>query len=481
VSSAEIPDIRAYLPELILLIWASATLILDLLLRRQQQLVIAAFSFVGVIVALLSCIPLAGVTLTTFSGMYALDSFSLFFKVLFLLVTALTILISPRYLIVEDIPAGEYYSLILFSAIGMMIMAAGVDLLAIYIGLELMSLAIYALAGFVKRDPKSIEAALKYFLMGSFSSGILLYGLALLYGLTGSTQLAVMAEQVMATGSNPALILAIVMLVGGFGFKIAAVPFHMWAPDVYEGAPHSVVGFISVGSKAAAFAGLMRIFLVALGPSKAQWEPLLWAVSILSMLVGTLVAIAQSNIKRMLAYSSVASAGYMLIGVITGTDIGLASVLVYAMAYVFMNIGAFALVVLLCRRGERGDTIEEFTGLARVSPVASASLVIFFLSLTGIPPTAGFIGKFYLFASAIQAGYVGLAVIGVISSAISLYYYFSVVMQMYMQEAPKERGLSPTPGLAAALLLMVAGTLVFGVFPGPLIDAAQAAIDIFLP
>jgi NADH-quinone oxidoreductase subunit N len=481
VSSAVIPDIRAYLPELILLVWACATLMLDLILRRQQKIAIAAFTLVGVILALLSCIPLAGTELTTFSGMYALDGFSLFFKVLFLLVAALTILISPRYLIIEDIPVGEYYSLVLFSTIGMMIMAAGVDLLAIYIGLELMSLAIYTLAGFIKRDPKSIEAALKYFLMGSFSSGILLYGLALLYGLTGSTQLGAMAEQVKTMGTNPALILAIVMLVGGFGFKIAAVPFHMWAPDVYEGAPHSVVGFISVGSKAAAFAGLMRIFLVALEPSKAQWEPLLWAVSILSMLVGTLVAIAQSNIKRMLAYSSIASAGYMLIGVITGTEIGLASVLVYAMSYVFMNVGAFALVVLLCRRGERGDTIAEFTGLARVSPVASASLVIFFLSLTGIPPTAGFVGKFYLFASAIQAGYIGLAVVGVVSSAISLYYYFSIVMQMYMQEAPKEHGLSPTPGLAAALMLMVAGTLIFGIFPGPLINAARAATAIFLP
>ncbi|HXH13192.1 MAG TPA: NADH-quinone oxidoreductase subunit N [Alphaproteobacteria bacterium] len=475
-----VPELRAYLPELIILIWACAVLLLDLALRRRQHVVIAAFSLVGVIAALLSCIPLAGVTLTTFSGMYALDDFSLFFKVLFLLVVALTILISPRYLAIEAIPAGEYYSLVLFSSIGMMIMASGVDLLAIYIGLELMSLSIYALAGFVKRDPKSIEAALKYFLMGSFSSGILLYGLALLYGLTGTTQLAAMAEQTAAVGMTPVLVLAIVLLVGGFGFKIAAVPFHMWAPDVYEGAPHSVVGFISVGSKAAAFAGVMRIFLVALEPSKAQWEPLLWAIAVLSMLIGTVVAIAQSNIKRMLAYSSIASAGYMLIGIIAGTEVGLSSVLVYAMAYAFMNIGAFALVVLLCRRGERGDTIEEFTGLARISPVASASLVIFFLSLTGIPPTAGFVGKFYLFASAIQTGYIGLAVVGVVSSAISLYYYFSVVMSMYMQEAPKEHGLSPTPGLAAALLLMVAGTLIFGIFPGPLIDAAKAAVSVFL-
>jgi NADH-quinone oxidoreductase subunit N len=475
-----IPDIRGYLPELILLFWACTTLLLDLLLRRQQKIVIAAFSFVGVMVALLSCIPLAGTSLITFSGLYALDGFSLFFKVLFLLVAALTILISPRYLIIEDIPVGEYYALVLFSTIGMMIMAAGVDLLAIYVGLELMSLAIYALAGFVKRDPKSIEAALKYFLMGSFSSGILLYGLALLYGLTGSTQLDVMMSHVARLGNNPALILAIILVVGGLGFKIAAVPFHMWAPDVYEGAPHSVVGFISVGSKAAAFAALMRIFLIALEPTKAQWEPLLWAISVLSMIVGTLVAIAQTNIKRMLAYSSIASAGYMLIGVVAGTDIGLASVLVYAMSYVFMNIGAFSLVVLLCRRGERGDSIAEFTGLARMSPMASASLVIFFLSLTGLPPTAGFVGKFYLFASAIQAGYLGLAVVGVLSSAVSLYYYFSVVMQMYMQDPPKERELSPTPGLAVALVLMVAGTLVFGVFPGPLIDAARAAIAIFL-
>lgn len=479
MTAVHIPEIRAYLPELILLIWACAVLVLDLVLRRRQHLVLAGFSLMGVIAALLACLPLVGVTVTTFSGMYALDGFSLFFKVLFLLVAALTILISPRYLLIENIPAGEYYALVLFSTIGMMIMAAGVDLLAIYLGLELMSLSIYALAGFVRGNPKSIEAALKYFLMGSFSSGILLYGLALLYGLTGTTQLAAMAEPMAKVGINSALLLAIVLLIGGFGFKIAAVPFHMWAPDVYEGAPHSVVGFISVGSKAAAFAGIMRIFLLALGPSKAQWEPLLWAISVLSMLIGTIVAISQSNIKRMLAYSSIASAGYMLIGIITGTEIGLASVLVYAMAYVFMNIGAFALVVLLCRRGERGDTIEEFTGLARVSPVASASLVIFFLSLTGIPPTAGFVGKFYLFASAIQTGYIGLAVIGVISSAISLYYYFSVVMSMYMQEAPKEHGLAPTPGLAAALLLMVVATLLFGIFPGSLIDAAKAAVAVF--
>jgi len=474
-----IPDVRAYLPELILLIWACSTLILDLALRREQKLVVGAFSFAGVLLALLLCLPLTGTTLTTFSGMYALDGFSLFFKVIFLLVAALTILISPRYLAIEEIPVGEYYALILFSTIGMMIMAAGVDLLAIYIGLELMSLSIYALAGFIKRDPKSIEAALKYFLMGSFSSGVLLYGLALLYGLTGATQLSVVAERLSTVGSNPVLLLAIVLLVGGFGFKVAAVPFHMWAPDVYEGAPHSVVGFISVGSKAAAFAGLIRIFLVGLKMSKPQWEPLLWAIAVLSMVIGSVVAIAQSNIKRMLAYSSIASAGYMLIGVIAGTEIGLASVLVYALAYVFMNVGAFALVVLLCRRGERGDTISEFTGLARISPVASASLVIFFLSLTGIPPTLGFVGKFYLFAAAIQAGYIGLAVIGVLTSAISLYYYFSVVMAMYMQDAPKERGLSPTPGLSVALFLMVAGTLLLGIYPGPAIEAAKAAVLLF--
>jgi NADH-quinone oxidoreductase subunit N len=250
----------------------------------------------------------------------------------------------------------------------------------------------------------------------------------------------------------------------------------MWAPDVYEGAPHSVVGFISVGSKAAAFAGLIRIFLVGLQASKPQWEPLLWALSILSMLIGSVVAIAQSNIKRMLAYSSIASAGYMLIGVITGSEIGLASVLVYALAYAFMNIGAFTLVVLLCRRGERGDSIAEFTGLARISPLASVSLVIFFLSLTGIPPTLGFVGKFYLFAAAIQAGYIGLAVVGVVTSAISLYYYFSVVMAMYMQDPPKEHGLSPSPTISVALFLMAVGTLVLGIYPGPAIEAARAAV-----
>ncbi len=478
-----IPNLGAVLPELIILFVACAILIIDMALKKEQQRTWLGYvGLQGILGALLASLAMmiGQKTITTFSGMFIVDPFALFFKIVFLLAAGFTIMISLRYLEIEQINKGEYYALLLFATLGMMIMAAGNDLLSIYIALELMSLSLYVLIGFAKRDLKSLEASLKYFLVGAFSSGILLYGLALIYGLTGETELpkiaSVLAEKELY--GNSVLILAMVLLIAGFGFKVSAVPFHMWAPDVYEGAPTSITAFLSVGSKAASFAALLRIFMVALGGSKPHWEPILWILAVLTMTLGNLVAIVQTNVKRLLAYSSIASAGYILIGIIAGNEIGLASVLIYALVYGFMNIGCFALVILLCRnREDRGDQISDFTGLASVHPYAAIALVIFFLSLTGIPPTGGFVGKLYIFAAAIQEGFIWLAIIGVLNSAISLYYYFRIVVAMYMQKPERETiPLAISPALTVAILLMAIGTLLIGVYPQPFLAAAKSSV-----
>ncbi|RMF83969.1 MAG: NADH-quinone oxidoreductase subunit N [Nitrospinota bacterium] len=476
------PNFGAILPEIIILFMACVVLVVDFAMGKEHQRTwLGYLSLQGILGAMLASLAMliGGKSLATFGGMFLVDGFALFFKLVFLLVAALTIMISLRYLEVEEASRGEYYVLVLLATLGMMIMAAGNELLTIYIALELMSFCLYVLIGFFKRELKSIEAALKYFLVGAFSSGILLYGLALLYGLTGETALpriaAVLAEKNLY--GNPILILSMVLLIAGFGFKVSAVPFHMWAPDVYEGAPTSITAFLSVGSKAASFAALLRIFFVALGGSKANWEPLLWVLAVLTMTLGNLVAINQTNIKRLLAYSSIASAGYLLIGIVAGNEIGLASVLLYALVYGFMNIGCFALVILLCRdKQNRGEFISDFTGLARVQPYAAMAMVLFFLSLTGIPPTGGFVAKFYIFAAAIREGFVWLAIIGVANSAISLYYYFRVVMAMYMREPEKTVSFSYSPALTVAILVMAIGTLLIGVYPHPFLSAAKTAV-----
>jgi NADH-quinone oxidoreductase subunit N len=417
------------------------------------------------------------VNTTIFSGHYGVDNFAVFFKLVVVAVTALTILISLRYIIVEKINLAEYYSLILFASAGMIILAGGTDLITIYLGLELMSISIYVLAAFIKRDPKSIEAGLKYFLLGAFTSGIVLYGMALVYGMTGTTNLAQIASY-LSTQAEPnfPLVLAMILLITGFGFKVSLVPFHMWVPDVYEGAPTSVTAYMAAGTKAAGFAALIRIFMVALPLLQAQWTVLLWLLAVLTMTVGNVVAIAQNSVKRMLAYSSIAHAGYALIGVVAASDIGMTGVLFYLVAYVFMNIGAFSMIILLCKEGDRGDMLEDFTGLARTHPYAAFAFVVFFMSFAGIPPTAGFVGKLYLFAAAIKSGYIWLAVIGVVNSAISVYYYFRVASVMYMREPEGERVVSPSPALHAALAVMVVATVLLGLWPGPFIDGARSAV-----
>jgi NADH-quinone oxidoreductase subunit N len=349
-----------------------------------------------------------------------------------------------------------------------------------------MSLSLYILSGFKRYERRSIEASAKYFVLGSFSSGVLLFGISLLYGLSGSTQLEDMGRvfQTFKTEADPALLLAMILLVVGFGFKVAAVPFHMWTPDVYEGAPTSVTAYMSVATKAASFAAFLRVFMEALGPIEDSWKTLLIALSVITMVVGNVVAIVQTNIKRMLAYSSIAHAGYALIGLVVGTDLGIFSLMLYMAIYAFMNLGAFGVVILL-RQGQQqttlqpdsgDDEISNFTGLARNHRLAAFVMLVFMFSLTGIPPTAGFVAKFYIFMAAVDTGLVWLAVVGVLFSAVSAYYYLRVVMLMYMKEPESQAKLAVSPAITVALWVATLVILGVGVYPNPLVEYAQSAL-----
>ncbi len=413
--------------------------------------------------------------------MFISDGYSTFFKLIFVVNVILSVLISIKYIAVERVNHGEYYALILFSTIGMMIMASAGDLIVLYLGLELMALSTYVLAGFIRHDIKSNEAALKYFLLGAFSSAFLLYGISIIYGLTGTTDLRGIAFFINERGlsDNFSLLLSVIFLTVAFGFKIAAAPFHMWAPDVYEGAPTSITAFMSVGPKAAGFAVLGRVFMVAFVSVKVEWAAILVPLSILTMAVGNIVALSQTNIKRMLAYSSIAHAGYALLGIITANNEGLASVMNYLMIYAFMNIGAFAVIIMLRSEGFKGDSIYDYQGLSKTHPLAAMLMLIFMFSLTGIPPTAGFIGKLYIFMSAINAGYTWLVIIAVIFSAISAYFYLRVVMYMYMREPKETVTLTTSFSNGVALGITTFAVLFIGVLPSFLLNLAKAAIQGF--
>jgi len=469
----QLPDIAPVRPELTMTAVALIVLLVDLLVRRKE--VLALLSIAGVAVV---AYTLAGTSGTTFGGMFVSDGYSTFFKLIFFVNVVLSVLISIKYIVIEKVNHGEYYALILFSTIGMMIMASAADLIVLYLGLELMALSTYVLAGFIRHSVRSNEAALKYFLLGAFSSAFLLYGISMIYGLTGTTNIPAIALYISEKGlaGNPALLLSVILFTVAFGFKIAAAPFHMWAPDVYEGAPTSITAFMSVGPKAAGFAVLGRVFMVAFASVKVDWAAILIPISILTMGVGNIVALSQTNIKRMLAYSSIAHAGYALLGIITGNNQGLASMMNYLMIYAFMNIGAFAVIIMLRSEGFMGEDITDYEGLAKTHPLAAALMLIFMFSLTGIPPTAGFIGKLYIFMSAINAGYTWLVVIAVIFSAISAYFYLRIVMYMYMREPREVVTLSTSPTTGLALTVSTAAVLLIGVFPSTLIEFARASI-----
>ncbi len=410
------------------------------------------------------------------AGMFVVDNFALFFKFLILLTIVLTILASIRFVGAAPYPGGEYYSLLLFAGVGMLFMVSGSNLISIYVSLELMALSSYILAGYFKGEVKSTEAALKYFVLGAFSSGILLYGLSLVYGVGGKMGLTELAELYASAGRTNLIVLGILMVLAGLLFKIAAVPFHVWTPDVYEGSPTPVTAFFSVGPKLAAYAILARIFYVAFPKFHADWGLIVALVAAATMIWGNLAALLQSNVKRMLAYSSIAHAGYALLGVLGfRTEFGMWGVLVYLLAYTFMNFGAFALVIFLETRGYAAESVADFNGLAKRNMPAAVVMLIFLLSLAGIPPTAGFIGKYYLFTAAMKAGYAWLAVLAVLASAVSLFYYFRIAAAMFFSEAAGAE-LASSYALTAAVAICAAGTLLAGLAPERFLEVLRHCV-----
>jgi NADH-quinone oxidoreductase subunit N len=464
------------LPVLIVLGTAALVLLLDLLPPRDTKAHLGGVALAGVLGALLATVVHWGTDARAFRDMVRLDDYALFFDVVICYATALVVMLSMDYLGRTGDESGEYYGLVLFSTAGMMLMASAGDLIVVFLSLELMSLSLYVLAGLFKTRLTSGEASMKYFLLGAFATAFLLYGIALIYGATGSTNLDRIAAA-SAKGSDPLLLVGLALLLVGFGFKISSVPFHMWAPDVYEGAPTSITALIATGSKAAAFAALIRVLVVALRGAEDHWSALLWGIAALTMTVGNVVALAQSNLKRMLAYSSIAHVGYMLMGLVAGGAPGAGAILFYLLAYTFTTIGAFGALSLCARAGEEAVDVGDYAGLARRHPVLAATLALFLLSLVGIPPLAGFVAKFYLFGSAVRAGYVWLTVIGVLNSAIAAYYYLRVIVYMYMRE-PDGEGVAVAPSFAGGLALAIAlvGIVLLGVMPAPFADLAQAAV-----
>lgn len=415
----------------------------------------------------------------TFAGALVSDEFTAYFYLAVLLAASVTVLMSIEYAGEAGLPGAEYYSLLLFATLGMMLMAAAGDLIVIFIGLETMSMAVYVLAGLARLSLKSNEAALKYFLLGAFSTGFLLYGIALIYGATATIKLDALKSALAAPVGGGVLLLAgLGMLLIGFGFKVAAVPFHMWTPDVYEGAPTSVTALMAVGVKLAAFAGFLRVFLVALAALRADWVWVLWVVAAATMTVGNVVAVVQSNIKRLLAYSAIAHAGYIIVAMTAADAAAGAAILYYLLGYAFTNLGAFAVVIALGRRGEPHDLVRDYRGLSARRPALAAAMALFMLSLTGVPPLAGFVGKFYVFSAALGAGHTYLVIIAVINSVISAYYYISVIVAMYMEEGGAEvAALAARPALAAAIAIAALGTVLVGIYPQPYMNAARDAFN----
>jgi NADH-quinone oxidoreductase subunit N len=471
-------------PEFIVVVIALTVLVLDLFIEQRHKAILGWYSLAGIIIAAFMTLKMTGLTGAFFGGTFLLDPFATFFKLVFFLACGLGILVSMKYLDIEGIQRGEYYALMLFATTGMMVMASAGDLITLYLGLELMALSVYVLAGFMRRDSRSNEAGIKYLLLGAFSSGIMLYGMSLLYGLSGTTNLnEVMSFLRQSDLANPIAFLAMVMLIVSFGFKVAAAPFHMWVPDVYEGAPTSVTAFMSAGPKVAGFAVLLRVFVHALEPLQAHSSEIIAAIAVLTMAVGNVLALSQTNIKRMLAYSSIAHAGYALVGLAAATAQpavavdGAASVMLYVLIYAVMNMGAFGVVIMLRKAGSRGEEISDFAGLGKTNKTAAFLMLIFLFSLTGIPPMAGFVGKFYIFKSAVQAGLLWLAIAGVIFSAISAYFYLRVIMLMYMYDPKEDFRLVKSPALALALAVSVTVVLVIGVRPAEILEFARASVS----
>jgi NADH-quinone oxidoreductase subunit N len=468
----------AIVPMVCVLLAALAAMVAEAFRGKGEQMPIGGLAVIGLGFALVGSVLLWGRNQSSFGFIHA-DNFGLFVSITICLAGLLTVAFSGQVIRREGLPAGEYYALLLFSIVGMIMMAVAADLLTIFIALEILSIAIYVLTGLRRDSPRAIEAAFKYFLLGAFSSAFFLYGVALTYTLTGSTRLDAIGTWMAAEGMNvsPMMLFALGLLLVGFAFKISAVPFHMWTPDAYEGAPTVVTGFMSTAVKAAAFAAFVRVFLSALEPLRADWTPVLWGIAIVTMIVGTVVGVAQSNVKRMLAYSSIAHAGYLLVGLVAANDIGKAAILFYLLVYAVTNLGAFGVIALLGTSDRPHDELRDFSGLWYSKPVLAGLMTVFLLSLGGLPPTAGFIGKWYVFSAAVRAGYYDLAVIGMLTSVISVFFYLRVVVTMYMTETSDGMA-RPAIGAVpmAALVLSTLALFYLGILPTRVLDLAAASV-----
>ncbi len=463
------------LPEMMLVCVGLILILLDLFIKKQRFLL----PWLTVLGSLLTMsIVIGQENSTAFGGMFVTDSYAVFFKVICLLAVIMTALMSEHYRRIAGLLHGEHYSLMVFSAAGMLIMASANDLMVLYLGLELMALSVYCLVGMNKRDELASEAAMKYFLMGGFASAILLFGMSLVYGLTGTTNIPAIAEYTQANGllDNPALLAALGLMIAAFCFKVAVAPFHFWTPDVYEGAPTVVTAFMSVGPKAAGFAIFGRVLISGFPELHGEWGNILAVLALLSMAIGNITALVQTSIKRMLAYSAIAHAGYSLLGVLSGTPEGISATMTYLFIYGFMNMGAFAILILLSSSGALHESISDYKGLAKTHPLAAILMLLFMFSLTGIPPTAGFIGKFYLLKAALNAGYTMTVIGAVLFSAISAYFYLRVVRNMYMCEPEEELTFSYTPGISVVLGLALLGVIGLGLFPGSMIGQAASSL-----
>jgi NADH-quinone oxidoreductase subunit N len=471
-------DFQTIIPILIVTLAACAALVAEALRRSGDRMPAGVFGLIGLGGAIYSSIAQWGLNRTGFGVMLA-DDFALFFNVVLCSIGILTILLSWGTAERDRLPTGEYHALLLFSIAGMMMMGATRDLLVVFIALEIMSLGVYVLTGIRRRSEAGAEAAFKYFVLGAFSSAFFLYGIALAYAATGTTKLDEIGMAVAATASQPDIILmlAMLLLLVGFAFKVSAVPFHMWTPDAYQGAPTLVTAFMSTGVKAAAFAAFVRVFLSSLEPLRAEWIPILSAVAGVTMIVGTVVGVAQSSVKRMLAYSSIAHAGYLLVGLVAADEAGKASILFYLAAYAVTNLGAFGVLATLSTPDREHDDIRDFAGLWHERPGRAALLTVFLLSLAGFPPTVGFVAKWYIFSAAVQQGLYALAILGVLTSVVSVFFYLRVVVMMYMTEdrAPEDRPASPRMA-TAGLLLALALVFYLGVQPGGLIALARESV-----
>ena len=466
------------LPEIVLSLFGMAIMLIDPLVdERTSQRLLGYIALAGSIAAIAATLFQSQHRGMGFWGMIQVDSFSIFFHFLVVTITAVVILTSYEYMATQQIRAGEYYGLILLGAVGMCLMSSAVELVLIFIALEISSISTYVLAGFRRRAAISSEASLKYFLLGSFATAFFLYGVALMFGATGSTSILVIG-QVLRSGQIPVLAyVGIALMFVGLGFKVAAAPFHVWTPDVYEGAPAPVVGFMSTAPKAAVFAVLLRIMFEANAPGRL-W--LIWVAAALSMTIGNVGALVQSNVKRLLAYSSIAHAGYTLVAFATLPNNGIPAAMFYTASYAAMNVGAFAVVSHFAGAGERYVTLDDYAGLGRRSPLLAATLTIFLLSLIGIPMTSGFFAKFYVFSAALQANLLGLTIIGVLNSAVGAYYYLRIIVMMYMREAREQAPTTPvSASLGVALAISVGATLYLGILPGRVLEyAARSAADL---